>query len=224
VFFSTLVSYTLQRLFRLKSIAQYNNKAWVVENKKTAIFLTIIGIIGTLFTLPQFLSFSVLIWLIPSGIVSLLYSLKRLRDIPYLKIFLISISWGVICGVIPFIIEKNYDIELILFNFTIITCYITAITIPFDIRDLGLDEDTKRTIPQVMGIPRAKTSALIILGISIVLFLFIFNPLQSIIYGISSLFSGYLIYKSSSLKPDIYFTLYIDGHIIFQFLLIFLLC
>jgi hypothetical protein len=75
-----------------------------------------------------------------------------------------------------------------------------------------------------MGISKAKISALIILGISFVLFLSIFNPLQSIIYGVSSLFSGYLISKSSKLKLDIYFTFYIDGHIIFQFLLIFFLC
>ncbi len=98
-----------------------------------------------------------------------------------------------------------------------------AITIPFDIRDLGLDEDKKRTIPQVMGVTNAKTSALVILGISLVLFQSIFNPLQSILYIISSLISGYLIYNSNKGSPDIYFTLWIDGHIIFQFLLIFFL-
>ena len=223
VLFSTLVSYTFQRLFRLKSIAKFNNKAWVVLNKKTAIILTVIGVIGALCTLPQFLSFSILWWLIPSGIISLLYSLKRLRDTPYVKIFLISISWGVICGVIPFILAENYDTKKILFNFIIITCYIMAITIPFDIRDLGLDEDKKRTIPQVMGVTNAKTSALVILGISLVLFQSIFNPLQSILYIISSLISGYLIYNSNKGSPDIYFTLWIDGHIIFQFLLIFFL-
>jgi len=77
VLFSTLVSYTFQRLFRLKSIAKFNNKAWVVLNKKTAIILTVIGVIGALCTLPQFLSFSILWWLIPSGIISLLYSSRR---------------------------------------------------------------------------------------------------------------------------------------------------
>ncbi|MDB4088356.1 hypothetical protein N9544_01915 [Flavobacteriales bacterium] len=223
VFFSTLVSYTVQRLFRINKIAEFNPSAWVVKNKKIAITLTIVGLIGASISLIQFISIPVILWLIPSGIISLLYSLKKLRDVPYLKIFLISISWGIICGVIPFIIAENLDFKIILFNFLIIMFYITAITIPFDIRDLGLDEDAKRTIPQMTGVPNSKNVALALLGISLVIFLSIFNPIQSIVYFISCIVSGFLIFNSTRKKSDFYFSFLIDGHIIFQFLLIFFL-
>lgn len=223
VFFSTLVSYNAQRLFRINSLTRFDNKSWVVNHKKIALTLTGLGLIGALITLTQFLTIGVLVWLMPLGIISLLYSLKKLRDIPYLKIFLISISWGVLCGVIPFALAGNYNPQTLILNFIIITCYITAITIPFDIRDLDLDEETKKTIPQIMGVSKAIKTALIILGISLFLFAFQFNLSQSLIYLLSCLISSYLIYNSSKEKPDIYYTLLIDGHIILQFLLIFFL-
>ncbi|MEN8958462.1 MAG: hypothetical protein ABF258_10575, partial [Flavobacteriales bacterium] len=221
VFLSTLVSYTAQRLFRLKSIAEINSKVWVVQNQTTATILVLIGLIGSLFTLSFFISFTVIAWLIPTGIISLLYSLKRLRDVPYLKIFLIAISWGIVCGVLPFILANIFDYELIIINFLIVTSYITAITIPFDIRDLGLDEDSKRTLPQLLGAKKAKNYGLVVLGLSTLLFFATFTTSQSLSFLFSSLISGILIYFSNEKKSDLYFTFLIDGHIILQFLLIF---
>lgn len=223
VFFSTLVSYNIQRLFRLETIAVFNKNAWIVNHHKTAFVFSLIGLIGAAITLFQFISYDTLFWLIPSGIISLFYSLKSLRDIPYLKIFLISISWGIICGIIPIILQQEYTTNQILLNSLIIVCYITAITIPFDIRDLGLDEDTKRTIPQILGVKKSKLSSLIILGISILLFSLLFSQLQLLIYVFSSIISGGLIYYSNKSKPDIYYSFFIDGHIILQFLLLFFL-
>ena len=223
VFFSTLFSYNFQRVARLQLLEKQLPDSWVVQNKKIAYSILFISFIGALATVPIFEAPFSLFWIFVLAIVSGGYSYKGFRDIPYLKIILISASWGIACGILPLIISGNsLSIELLL-NFILVFCYILAITIPFDIRDLGVDEDKKRTLPQVMGIVKAKRLALFVLTISILLFLFIFNPLQSIIYAISCFLSGLLIYYSNKKKPDFYFTLLIDGHIIFQFLLIFFL-
>ncbi len=223
IFFSTLFSYNLQRLTRIKSIAKQSPNSWVVKHKQEANILLAISFVGALCTAPIFKFPFTLFWLVVLGIVSVGYSYKNFRDIPYLKIIMISISWGIACAIIPFIIDGNYQLSTLIINFCIITLYITAITIPFDIRDLGLDEDTKKTIPQVVGISKAKNIALLLLGISLILFAFQFAIFKTIIYMITSLLSGYLIKNSKKEQEDIYYTLFIDGHIILQFLLIFFL-
>ena len=222
-FFSTLFSYNLQRLARIKSITKQTPNSWVVKHKREANILLAISFVGAMCTAPVFNYPFTLFWLVVLGIVSAGYSYKNFRDIPYLKIILISISWGIACVVIPFIIDGNYQLSTLFLNFCIITLYITAITIPFDIRDLSLDENTKKTVPQIVGVTKAKNLALLLLGISILLFAFQFTILQTAIYCIGSLFAGYLIQNSNISKEDFYYTLFIDGHIILQFLLIFFL-
>ena len=136
---------------------------------------------------------------------------------------MIASSWGIACGVIHLILIESYELNTAILNFGWVFCYILAITIPFDIRDLGIDEERKKTIPQWVGIKNSKIIALLFLLFSILIFGFLSSPLQLMAYIISSFFSGYLIYNSNKNRSDIYFTFLIDGHIIFQFLLIFFL-
>lgn len=224
VFFCTLFSYNFQRTSRIKKLEIQLPNSWVVQNKNIAYFILGVSVLGAIATVPIFNAPFSLFWIFVLGIVSGGYSYRGFRDVPYLKIILISASWGITCGILPFIISKNPSAYLIFMNFSLVFCYILSITIPFDIRDLEVDEKTKRTIPQILGVNKAKFSAFISLIVSIIIALFIFSPFQSFIYFVSSIFSGYLIYNSNKNKPDIYFSFFIDGHIIFQFILIFLIC
>ncbi|MFT6002403.1 MAG: hypothetical protein ACI95T_001164 [Flavobacteriales bacterium] len=225
VFFSTLFSYLLQRLVRIKKIAKTSPNSWVVLNKKTAISLLIVSFIGAVFCFSRFYSTNpfILYWILILGIVSTGYSVADFRDLPYFKIIMIASSWGIACGVIHLILIESYELNTAILNFGWVFCYILAITIPFDIRDLGIDEERKKTIPQWVGIKNSKIIALLFLLFSILIFGFLSSPLQLMAYIISSFFSGYLIYNSNKNRSDIYFTFLIDGHIIFQFLLIFFL-
>lgn len=222
VFFSTLFSYLLQRVARVKKIAKTSPKSWVVLNKKAAVLLLIVSFVGAFLCFSRFYSTNPFIfyWILILGIISTGYSIADFRDVPYLKIIMIAASWGITCGTIPLFLIKSYELNSVILNFSWVFCYLLAITIPFDIRDLGIDEERKKTIPQWVGIKISKIIALSFLIFSILIFGFLSSPIQLVGYVVSSLFSGYLIYNSNKNRPDIYFTFFIDGHIIFQFFLI----
>ena len=222
VFTSTFVSYNLQRLVRAKEIIKNNPNSWFVSKQKSLWILTVVALVISIVSLFYFLTLSIFFWLLPIGIISLFYSYKGLRNIPYLKIFLISISWGIAIGVLPFILANEMETSTIIINFTLVFLYIFAITIPFDIRDKGLDEDKKRTIPQVLGEKNAKTVALITTTIYFFLSVFTF-PFFTLSFLLSSISAGVLIYYSNQKQQDLYFSFWIDIHILFQFLTVLLI-
>ena len=84
-----------------------------------------------------------------------------MREIPHLKIHLISISWVAVLITFPMVNEEwftdilNYSIAHYL--------YVLAVTIPFDIRDLKYDFKEHRTIPQVLGVKASKALSLALL-------------------------------------------------------------
>ena len=128
-----------------------------------------------------------------------------LRDVSYLKLFFIAISWGFITVILPQFSEHDLDIfwMLILNN----AFYITGITIPFDIRDLETDSVDKKTIPQIFGI---KVALLIsILCISIAGFMYYKNGFIGL--SIVCLLSSFVILFSFRKRPDWYFSFIIDG-------------
>lgn len=222
VFTSTFVSYNIQRLFRAKEIQKYNPNSWFISRKKVVWTFVILNLLISIFSLYFFISLPLLIWLIPVGVISFLYSFNGLRNIPYLKIFFISISWGITCGVIPFVLSSETNFSLIFINFSLVFLYIFSITIPFDIRDKSLDEDNKKTIPQIIGIEKAKKIANITLLIYLLLSVYFF-PIYTLPFLLSCISAFALIRFSFEKNQDLYFSFWIDGHILFQFFVIFLI-
>jgi len=127
-----------------------------------------------------------LLWFIPVGIIAMSYTLAiipgnvasaqadnkwiRLRDIPYLKVFLIV---GVVTYVTTYLPHLYMDShpDLLSPDFTLVVMgralFIFAITLPFDIRDLNFDRETKlKTIPGKIGVKGTKKiSAFLLLGL-----------------------------------------------------------
>lgn len=224
VFFSTLFSYNFQRITRIEKIRVHAPDSWIVQHESIGKGLLIFSLIGALITLPVFDAPFSLFWLIILAIVSGGYSYKNLRDLPYLKIILIAISWGIACGIIPLIIHKQSSSTEILLNFTWVSLYILAITIPFDIRDIGIDEDNKKTIPQWVGINQSKLIGFLALGLSLLPIVLISTWFVFFSSLISYLIASYLIQVSTPSNSNFYFTFWIDGHIVLHFLLVFFLC
>jgi len=221
VFFSTLFSYNFQRITRHKKIAVSTPNAWVVENKKVAKCLLFISLIGAFVFVPIFEQPFALGWMVLLGIVSFGYSYRKLRDIPHLKIILIAASWGIACGIIPLEILGYSSVMPFLLSFGWIFLYILAITIPFDIRDLAIDEKSKKTLPQWLGVQSAKLVALICLLFSWVLLWSLIPLYVWIGFLVSFILAGLLIIKSNSSRKDFYYTFLVDGHIILQFLIVY---
>ena len=102
-----------------------------------------------------------------AGVVSLLYPIEikwrhqsfRLRDIPFLKIFLIAFVWSYMAVIIPKVEWLGWDVLgwKDIWYFLLQFVFILVITLPFDINDYRIDQLTSvKTIPGWIGIPYSK--------------------------------------------------------------------
>lgn len=168
VFLATVLIYSTHRIIGIKKLAVVSEQGRFQVIKKYRHHLhiyTAISLVGMLWLLPQ-LSLLVILSLLPLGVVSILYTLPflggaRLRDLHYIKIVLIAIVWSGL-AVLPIILHQGISVPLA-FVFMEKICFMVAITIPFDVRDLGIDGGLK-TIPQLLGINKAYNLAYLLLG------------------------------------------------------------
>jgi 4-hydroxybenzoate polyprenyltransferase len=180
--------------------------------------------------LPAFLKLSLLVPnLIALGYVLPLLNGRRLRDLPYLKIFLIALSWAWITVIAP-AQSAGLAIDGSILMMTIErACFIFAITIPFDIRDMAQDQQAAvNTLPGQWGILRAKKIALASLVLMVILVLLNYWLGQypfGVCLGLflSAISSAILIWKATPEKHDYYFTGLLDGTMIIQFGLVWFL-
>lgn len=160
VFFSTIVSYNAIRFININKI-RTASAVWIKSHRAELLVLNIIAAIGLAIT-TYLLSFKAILVLIPFVLATSLYvspfkiSRLNLRDVPGLKLFLISISWAGVTVLFPIIqneLEVSKNIGLLFFERFF---FVLAITIPFDIRDIDYDSPKMFTLPQVIGIRKSK--------------------------------------------------------------------
>jgi len=160
--------------------------------------------------------------LFPPLILAVLYILplrngQSLRQVPFLKIFLIASTWVWVSTYLPIHISGvEMDTEKILF-----LChrfiFIFAITIPFDIRDVYTDQVSHlQTLPSYYGIERSRVYASGGVVASFLLlaplfftgfFPILLSPLQ-VIFMVSLLT---LIRRSSPARSEYFFGYMLDG-------------
>lgn len=225
LFFGTLFIYNIQRLLRFKEISKNTSLRhyWIKKNKNTLFIMLFFSGFGALLTLLFLRSnISALIILFFAGVLSLLYAFRfdtkkrTVRELPYLKIHLIAISWTLLAFAWP-IINSSVGFEAKHIWYCVaLYFYIVGITIPFDIRDLPFDSPAQKTIPQVVGVKRSKVIGVVMLVISGVIIVVkttsaLYNPLLYIAYG-SQLF---FIYKTRITSKELLFSGGIDGSILF---------
>ena len=165
--------------------------------------------------------------LLPAGICSLLYVLpilsrkRRLRDINYIKIFLIAFTWSYI-AIIPImeIAEASYTWISFIEKFF----FILAITLPFDIRDSHIDRLTRlKTVPSQLGYSSTYILAYTLLAIAGLLFCYQHSTAAvtmtySIIYFVTAL----AIWISSGKQSDYYYSGLLDGTLVLRGVMIYL--
>ncbi|MGC6470648.1 MAG: hypothetical protein ACON4E_05210 [Flavobacteriales bacterium] len=230
IFFSTLFSYNFQRLVR------YNSKAvqWVKldTDRKQTLFISVLSFIPMLYYSFS-LSVSSLGLIFIASLLTLLYPIRfsflnnrSIRELPLLKVFLISFVWSLVSvGLLlteSNLYEKTESIILFLSRFF----FVLAITIPFDIRDLKYDHPSMLTMPQLLGIKRAKLLALSSLTVFFILSLNLYYTVgfsKSLLLAlfICFLVSAFLINKSDEKKNDFFFSFWVEGLSILMFLLLF---
>jgi hypothetical protein len=136
-----------------------------------------------------------------------------IRKIPLLKVFYVGLVWALVnCWLtLP---EFSFPIFLISFFF------ITALVLPFDIRDMG--SDTVQTFPKLIGVQNTKYIAYILVFISMLLAAFYLKPVYDIAFFLSGIITFILIYFSENKRDDTYFSFWVEtcSALPFLFLLI----
>lgn len=96
-----------------------------------------------------------------------------------------------------------------------------AITIPFDVRDMDNDAQTKKTIPQLFGEVKAKYLSILLLVISqgILIYVYPFDLYGVLIFTILSIL---VLRQSKKSNQELYFSGLIDGLLLLQAVLIWL--
>jgi 4-hydroxybenzoate polyprenyltransferase len=224
VFCGTIVIYAIHRLAGIERVKQFQDRGRFAVISRYRSHILIYGVLasgGALYFLTQF-QWQLIWWLALPALLSFLYvaplgKWKRLRDFPLVKIFLISGVWAALTGLIPFVHTGQAGLLSGGLLFTERALFIFAITIPFDIRDIQIDETSNlKTLPQVIGIRKSQFLALLLLSISALLTIVL---ISTDVYDVELLtpyllctgITGLLISQASVDKDDYYYSGLLDG-------------
>lgn len=239
VFFATLFEYNSHKLVTIlvnKESLKEPKFDWIRRNLRLFYAIAFVSVAGFL-VVTLFAKWTVLISLFPLGILTLFYSfpvyikgrrLFRLREFPFVKIFIISFVWSATCIVLP-IIQSNVKVDILQLMLFILErfLFVFAITIPFDIRDMESDKQNKlKTLPLLVGAKRALQSA----NVALVLFIVIctlhyMNTKQLhllIAFGLSGLSTLFALNKQSIQQRHHYHYGVLDGTMLLQGVLVLL--
>ena len=219
-FFSTIAVYNGQRIFKVKDSQPTPWLLWVDKNKKALFLFSVCCLLVALnvfLVLPK--TQITLLFFAITGVISVLYVLEvrgiTIRQIPYLKIHLISLSWAVVVVLFPLTNQpRNVDLWLLSVLFFAHYFYTLAVTIPFDIRDLKHDTQSHKTIPQVIGVRNSQVLSLFLLLIcSIALIGIDFVAPSNVFFYCAILIQMILVLCMNEKRTDLYCAGLIDGSI-----------
>ncbi|MEM7162927.1 MAG: UbiA family prenyltransferase [Bacteroidota bacterium] len=229
VFFSTLFTYQGQNYLK-ERLRQKSGNQKIKRFQLLSLLFSSSSIIVIVLFFPV-IDKTVII-LFSSFLLSLFYAFPfksssnkpkmNLRSRPFLKIYLIALVWTAVCAFFPLYRNGSIDTSNWLWIISVFIL-ILAITIPFDIRDLKFDKENMRTIPQIMGVKRAKHLALFLIALSFSAFflasqLTYISNLNFILFSILCGLNALFIWKCHPEKDPYYFGSLIDGSLLILFL------
>ena len=228
LFSGTLALYGLHRLIGLNFVtgSEVTSRFDIIAAiRSETLIYALLGSLGagiSFFYLPRQLQLAVPL----PALLSLAYALpvfrkKRLRDFPYIKIFLIALVWTWLTASLP-------ALELGLFNTPAAwwmmaerSLFIFGITLPFDLRDRETDTAAGiSTLPSIMDV---RPLGLLVLLAAIAC---AYANLQGGLYtrgdwtaiSITCLLAMIFLWLSPNVKHDYFFSGLIDGLMLLQFL------
>jgi hypothetical protein len=223
VFFSTLFIYNIgyYRSILFGVTAQRSQADWMARHFSYWIFSILISLLALLYI---FSSFSVesqfLIGIL--SIISFIYIIHgitlfskkiSIRNIPYLKTFIVSAVWAMITT-LPQIIDHQLFSYYHPWLFLIIErfLFIFPITLMFDIRDMESDPESLQTIPRRIGIKNSKILAVFSLVLG---YYFFYNTGMNteglILIAFLYVMMILTVIKSSGSRSELFYSAWFDG-------------
>ncbi len=234
IFFATLFLYAIHRIIGISKLHKYfeaDRYGIIVRFKSHIKLYAIIGGLGMLWYFGQ-LSGAVQLALVVPALLSLGYTLPflkgkqlRLRDLDFIKIFLVAGVWAWVSVLLP-ALEYGCPKAMLALMLAERSCFVFAITLPFDIRDLKVDASSQlRTLPAAIGINRSKWLAISLLGAMSALAAanwWLGNYPAGALLGIalSAICTGGLVWWSEPWRHDYFYSGLMDGTMILQAVLV----
>lgn len=221
VFAATLFIYNFQRIVKLKTATAFSGDRliWMKRNLFVSNLLAIVGLLSSLF-LFFLLEARTLVLLIPIGIVAIFYvgkfffkGMGGLRDIPFLKVYFVSISWVCVSAGLPLLNGDEAWTEVVWMISASVFLMVFAVAIIFDLRDVSLDEKGKRTLPQLVGTNWTILIAVTSLFFSMTIPVLIDSTMWVLSLPVVVVGTGLLV-NASEEKSDLFFSFYLDGLLI----------
>lgn len=163
--FATFAVYNGQRLIKSAQLVQTPWLTWVKKHEKVlylAVFSSALLAVSALFLIGK-ITLPAVVAIVVGGVISCFYIVRirgvNMREVAYLKIHLIALTWSIILIVFPLLNENRWN-NAVVWAGMAHYAYIVAVTIPFDIRDLKYDRVGQKTIPQVAGVLASKLIAI----------------------------------------------------------------
>jgi len=215
----------------------YKRIRWFFSHYRLMVTLTIVSMLS-LIPLFFLISTASKILLVFLSILSFCYGLPlfsigdqkfSLRNIPGLKLVMITLVWTMSCVLLPILEAQAGQLATISMRDTTILIakrflFIAALAIPFDIRDLFQDKQLGlKTIPVAWGEKNAYLFCQVLLiGYVVLLFLFRDRGFTTDFWALtlSVVLTGWLIFKSKWEKNEYYYFFYMDGVLILQYLFV----
>lgn len=237
IFFATFFDYNLHRLYTLHfatAALQGPRHAWLLRNKNLFYILMVLASIGFIISITQ-AKLSVLYILLPFAALTVFYSIPflrwknknwRLRDLPFVKVFLIAGNWTMITILLPLIqYGKTVDDSEVLWIIAERFFFVLALCIPFDIRDIDTDRQAGlKTIPNVLGAEKSWQLAYLSVMISLALSSLHYTQTGETGFLVSFLISSLTTIIALSIAKRRLYNLYlygvIDGMLLLQALLL----
>lgn len=243
IFFSTLSIYNLSMLLSKPEQPQkspFKRVRWIFSHHRFIISITIIAVLCVISIALIYLSLQAKLLMGFLGIMSIAYNFSflsinqkkiGLRNLPGIKLFLIAFVWSASCVLLPIVeLENNYGISISPAETLLLVAkrflFICAITIPFDIRDLFQDKFyALKTIPVMLGEKKAWIFCQVLLGAYLILLILFTKSINLEVIGLALtiLITGWLIFKSKLKKNEYYYFLFLDGTMILQFVILWML-
>jgi 4-hydroxybenzoate polyprenyltransferase len=239
VFFATFFIYNFHAFANYLVKDSFSSFFHLLDNRVSVIqrLCVVTGFAGTVITF-LFISTSGKMICLLLGILTLSYTLPifkikgkqtRLREISYIKILTISLTWALVTVVLP-IMNNQHQIPASLYFLVFFerVLFVYAITLPFEIRDM--EQEMRfgvRTIPAIHGIENSKR-----LGYLLLIIFSLLSLLHNYYYShdrniatpliLSAITAGVLIYFTNEKRNQWYYKGWIDGTMFFQFLFVIL--
>ena len=228
-------------LYNLAFLGSFPFTVASLKKKKGKAILFILSFAGSTFCL-YFLPLNTCILVLCSALLCVLYLYKIkwhglllfVRNVPLLKNILLSWIWAWVTVWIPLsVYQEGFTFpEGTTVIFLRRFFFILAIAIPYDIRDYWSDlKNNLHTLPVTMGIWKSKLVALLSLslfGLFVMWNSFFGNgetaqvKQVSFAFFISAFLTGAIILLAHAERKKIYFSLWLDGMMILQFVLLLL--